>query len=203
LSVNAGSSRNVLEETQDVMKRQKQATTFPELSAAVRRVRQSYQESQAEFAQRTELALMTISKFERGVRVPADPRVLARLAAAARAQGLTEDAKQFENAAILAAGKIEELSDLRPGLGLAAIHIPNLPTWRLMHAAAIAIQYFPEVARAIEDAAGPAIAIVDEAIHEYGRQPAASGLGVHVQLARVLTSLAERRALERFQKKEN
>jgi transcriptional regulator with XRE-family HTH domain len=184
------------------MKRQKQATPFPELSAAVKRVRQSYQESQAEFAQRTDLALMTISKFERGVRVPSDPRVLARLAAAARAQGLTDDAKQFESAAILAAGRIEELSEVRPGLGLAAIHIPNLPMWRLMHAAAIAIQYFPEVAVAIEQAAGPAMAVVDEAIQEYGRQPVSLGLGFHDQLARVLTGLAERRALEQFQKKE-
>jgi transcriptional regulator with XRE-family HTH domain len=182
------------------MKRRKEIEGLPPLCAAIKTVRESYEDSQPQFASRVKLAPMTISRFERGIRVPADSRVLMRLAGAAREQGLTQEAELFESAGMLAAGSVEELREARPGsgLGLAAMPIFSLPQWRLMHAAGIAALYYPETASAIEQAAGPALALVDDAIRQLADEPTSAGLGFHDQLVRLLMTLAEHRALEQF-----
>jgi transcriptional regulator with XRE-family HTH domain len=69
------------------------------MAVAVKRVRRAYGDSQERFAQRVHLSLMTVSKFERGVRVPKDPMVLSGLASAARAVNLTAEAQRFQDAA--------------------------------------------------------------------------------------------------------
>jgi transcriptional regulator with XRE-family HTH domain len=181
------------------MRQHKKANDLPELCVIVRRIREAYGDSQEQFAQRVDLAPMTVSRFERGKQVPADPQVLVRLRDAARRLLKSIDIACLEEAITkVETRSVQRFSDMRPGLGLAAMPISSLPQWRLMHAAAIAILYYPESVHAIEQAAGPALALVDEAIRQYADQPTAPGLGFHDQLARQLMTLADQRALERF-----
>ena len=180
------------------MKRQKHTQALPELCAAVKRIRESYRDSQPQFAQRVDLAPQTISRFERGVQSPADFQVLMRLARAAQAQGLTEETDLLEHTALAARGAWHRAETRSTGRGLMAMSIFHLQQWRLMHAAGVAALYYPEIAIAIERAAGPALTLVDEAIRLYANEPVSSGLGFANQLALVLETLLERRALERF-----
>ena len=186
------------------MKRQKQEKDLPPLCAAVKRIRESYRESQPQFAQRVRVAAMTISRFERGTREPGDFEVLKRLAEAARAQGLKQEQDLLEHAAIEARGSQawSGAAERSTHMGLMAMSIFHLPQWRLMHAAGIAALYYPEVAIAMEQAAGPAMALVDEAIRQYANEPVSGGLGFANQLARLLETLASQRALERFKEKQ-
>jgi transcriptional regulator with XRE-family HTH domain len=185
------------------MKKNKNAGTLPELSAIVKQIREAYAESQPRFAQRVNLAPQTISRFERGVQVPADSEVLIRLANAARAKNLTEQATDLERAAGPTAARIEALRQVAgPGSGLFSMPIHSLRQWRLMHIAGIAALYFPETVRDIEQAykrnAAEAVAWVDEALQQYASQPIASGLGFDDQLSPVLMKLAEHRAIEKY-----
>jgi transcriptional regulator with XRE-family HTH domain len=188
------------------MKKQKKQETaaLPPLCAAVKRIRESYGESQPEFAQRVQLAPMTISKFERGATVPADSGVLIRLARVAREKGLKEETDLLEHIAVAARGV--EFRDARAESDLVTrlqpIPVYSLPQWRLMAAAGIAALYYPEAALAIERAAGEALALVDEAIRQCPKEPVSPGLGFANQLARLVMTLAEERALERFKQKE-
>jgi transcriptional regulator with XRE-family HTH domain len=188
------------------MRKNKKQTTLPVLCVVVKAIRAAYRESQPRFAQRVNLAPQTISRFERGVQVPADYEVLVRLANAARAKNLTEQAMELERVATESSGRIEGLREaLGPAAGLWAMPIFSLRQWRLMHIAGIAAQYFPEAVQAIEQAyelnAPDAVAWVDEAIRLYGGQPVESGLGFNDQLLRVLMNLARQRDIERFKTK--
>jgi transcriptional regulator with XRE-family HTH domain len=187
------------------MKNPPKKTKLPPLSAAVLHTRESYGDSQPRFAQRVGVAAQTVSRFERGVQVPADYHVLLRLTVAARTQGLTEEASQFEQAAHLAPQRIEQLRDaIGPGAGLWPMPIFSLRQWRLMHIAGIAALYYPETLRAtevaIETAAPEATTLVNEAIQKYGNLPMESGLGFYNQLAQTLIKLAGERDLERLKK---
>jgi transcriptional regulator with XRE-family HTH domain len=188
------------------MKKDKKDSSLPALCVIVREIRRAYGESQPSFAQRVRLAPQTISRFERGVQVPADSEVLIRLAQAARAKNLTDQAAELERVASQASSHIEELREARgPGTGLWAMPIFSLRQWRLMHIAGIAALYFPETVRAIEQAyeqhTAEAVAWVDDAIRQYAEEPLASGLGYHGQLSQTLMNLAGQRAIEKYKPK--
>src|SRR5215471_101816 len=96
-----------------------QAETLPELCAAVREVRNAYDESEEQFARRVELAGQTVSRFERGRQIPTDFHVLKRLAASAQAMGLAKETELFEQAARQA---IVRLGEIRSPLASVPIH---------------------------------------------------------------------------------
>jgi transcriptional regulator with XRE-family HTH domain len=184
----------------------RQKATLPNLCRAVKRIREAYGDTQDRFALRVNLAPMTVSRFERGKLVPSDMHVLMRLADAARAKDLTDDADELEQAAAAtrAAAKIEDLKgSLGPGSGLWPMQIVSLQEWRLAHMAVIALRHYPEIAAALEREGGAALALVDEAIRQYAEQPIASGLGFHNQLEQRLITLVKQRELERFKEKRN
>jgi transcriptional regulator with XRE-family HTH domain len=191
------------------MKKDKKENTLPALCVIVKQVRKAYAESQPRFAQRVSLAPQTVSRFERGVQVPADFEVLTRLAQVARAKNLTEQAIELErvaNQTSQASSRIEELGEKSGrGAGLWAMPIHSIRQWRLMHIGGITAVYFPEnlrtVEQAIEQVAGEAAALVDEAIRQYAGQPIAAGLGFHDQLCQVLMKLAAQRDIEQYKSK--
>src|SRR5262249_1888500 len=124
---------------------------LPSLCNAVKRVRDAYGDSQERFAQRIGIAVMTISRFERGVQIPGSESVLSKLALAANNVHLMEEFHLFRTAAVLA----------RNGPSVSSISQSYSPQeWRLMHAARIAAKFYPDAALAIEKAAGPALALV-------------------------------------------
>ena len=71
---------------------------IPEVCIAVKRVRQTFADSQERFAQRLQIAVMTLSRFELGKKVPRDPQILRRLRSLANEKSLTEEAALFETA---------------------------------------------------------------------------------------------------------
>jgi transcriptional regulator with XRE-family HTH domain len=86
-----------------------------ELGKAILKTRTAYGESQEAFARRVNCALMTLSRFERGV-VPKNHRILAGLAQAASQKGLDREAQLFLTAA---------LRDVQPAIEL--VYGPRWP----------------------------------------------------------------------------
>lgn len=189
----------------------------PPLGAAVKRVREKYGESQEQFGKRVALALMTISRFERGAAVPSNIGVLAKLAVAAHEKGLTAEAKLFERAkqeqererelaglekrttTTVDRWRMEQQhSRIYPGRYMLA-----LPQWRLMTIAFIASVYYPETAASMEKAAeGPVAELVDEALRLADTE-SQTGSAMYEEVERIVRRLAEQRALERYRRKEN
>jgi transcriptional regulator with XRE-family HTH domain len=185
------------------MKKQKpEKTSLPPLCAAVRRTRSAYAESQPAFARRIGVAAMTISRFENAKQVPADFQVLAQLERAARERGLTEEADLLAHAARGARRGREEDAIAPAGGELAPMPIHTWAQWRLMHAAGIAVLHYPEVARAMEQAGGAALSLVDEALGRHARMIKSGGLGVFSQAVRELMVLVAQRDLEAFSQHE-
>jgi hypothetical protein len=90
----------------------------------------------------------------------------------------------------------------RPDLVAAAMVMPTVVSatyspqeWRLMHAARIAIRLYPEQARAMEKAAGPALALVDEVLRSVDAGPIL-GQAFYTNLEQRLNEFADRRAFE-------
>jgi transcriptional regulator with XRE-family HTH domain len=196
------------------MKNRKKETSPPPLCACVKNIRKAYGESQPRFAERVGLASLTISRFERGVQIPSDSGTLFRLAEAARNKGLTEEAKQFEfairereNAALLSGKGITtavhrwrlEKGYTRFYPGSYALAVPQ---WRLMAAAFIAPVYYPEIASAMEKAAGEALELVDEALRLADAE-SQSGQALYEEIERILRRLAEERALKHLRDKKD
>ena len=74
------------------------------LCVATRKVRTEFGESQDQFARRLDVAMMTISHWERGVTVPSRADSLQKLADSAEAVELLAEADQFRAAYAQAAG---------------------------------------------------------------------------------------------------
>src|SRR4029434_6856029 len=71
--------------------------------------------------------------------------------------------------------------------------------WRLMHTARIAVRFYPEQARAIEQAAGPALSVVDEILSS--ADPAnLQDVGFYLELEERVNRLAEQLSFARFRK---
>jgi transcriptional regulator with XRE-family HTH domain len=136
---------------------------------AVRKTREAFEESQASFAQRVGLSGMTVSKFERGEKVPRDPAVLQALSRAAEEVNLDTETEQFATACREALA-IETVNRMYPGRQFAAAHsslainFQTLPEWRLLAVALFAVRYDSATAQAMESAGGPICAIVDEVL---------------------------------------
>jgi transcriptional regulator with XRE-family HTH domain len=172
-------------------------TQLPPLCAAVRRVREAYGETLEEFGRRVRVSLNSVSRFELGKTVPADFNVLGSLARAARERGLTVEADLF----IEAQTQVRWRAYRGPtSEGTEPVYSPQ--EWRLMHAARIAVRLYPEHARAIEDAAGPAVGLVDEVLRSVD---AGSTLDAafYADLEQRLNELADRRALESLKQGRN
>src|SRR5262249_21739636 len=144
------------------MREHKKGERLPDLCLLVRQIREAYGDTQEQFAERIGVAPMTISRFERAKQIPKDPDVVQRLLKAAHATRKPLDTACLEEAV----ARHKKTDRTFPwelwqsgGMGLAAMPISSLPQWRLMHAAAIAILYYPETAHSIERAAGPALAL--------------------------------------------
>jgi transcriptional regulator with XRE-family HTH domain len=132
---------------------------LPALSQAIRRLRKVTGKSQEAFAQEAEIASMTLSRYENGV-VPRDRRVLARLRAIAADAGCNVEEQLFFDAAMALPGG--------PSRFESSVMVPSHTPlqWRLMQAGRIAMNFFPDVARAMEEAARPALDLVDQIMAE-------------------------------------
>lgn len=170
--------------------------------AAVKRVRAAYGETLQVFAQRVGISMNSLSRFELGKQVPADFGVLNSLEYAARAKGLTEESRVFDEArqrVRFNAFRSSEPwprrsspSSWRPGILIAG----SPQEWRMMQAAWIAVRVYPEIVQAIEKAAGPALAIVDEVLQS--AHPTVLNAEFYVELEEQLVALVERRAFEKL-----
>jgi len=115
--------------------------------------------SQEELAKKLDLAPMTLSRFERGVQVPRDVEVLARLRDAAIEANLPSDQMMFQGVILKI---LEQKSDYEVTVSARPVHTPE--SWQLMHAARIAALYFPNEAAAMRKAARMSLELVNEAI---------------------------------------
>src|SRR5215467_4848183 len=119
----------------------------PQISLAVKAVREASRISQEAFAQRLGTTATSISRIERGLQTPASFDALNRLEKMARDLGLTKEAGLFDEARS-ALRFTAYRSPERQDAGL----VYPLPQWRLAIAARIAAAYFPEHLPAIENA---------------------------------------------------
>ncbi len=176
------------------MKR-KTGKEIPPLCAAVKRVREEYGDTQERFARRLGVAVMTVSKYETGRAEPRDSDTLLSLCVLASDKGLTDEKHLFHNA-------YEEFARARnPDFDRnVAQRIGSLREWRLSFAARLAILYFPEIATALERAAGPALAIIDNVLAD---APEDSAGGPYERFEREAFLLAEREVLKDFQKRKD
>jgi transcriptional regulator with XRE-family HTH domain len=173
---------------------------LPPLCAAVKRVRAAYGDTLQRFAERVGISMNSLSRFELGKQVPADHGVLKRLEHAARERGLREESVLFLRAGYIDTGNL--LLSCQPRESAAPIAPTYSPLeWRLMQAARVAIRLYPESARAIEKAAGPALGLVDEVL----RSADAADLTpeFYEGLERRLTLLADRRAFENLKQEKD
>jgi transcriptional regulator with XRE-family HTH domain len=137
----------------------KKPRKLPPVCQAIRNVRKVTGKSQEAFAQDIECASMTLSRFENGV-VPRDRAVLGRLRAVAADAGCSLEEKVFFDALMALPGG--------PSRFESSVMIPtHTPLqWRLMQAARIAMNFFPDVAVAMQEAGRPALDLVDEIMTE-------------------------------------
>jgi transcriptional regulator with XRE-family HTH domain len=165
---------------------------MPPLCVAVKRVRKAYGETLEEFGRRVRVSITSISRFELGKTSPSDFNVHANLARAARDRRLTEESELF----LEAQHKARFRAYRGPSPGEETIIAPTYTPqeWRLMQAVRIAIRLFPENVRAIEKAAGPAVALVDEILRS--ADAAVLGPAFYAGLEQRLNELANQRAFE-------
>jgi transcriptional regulator with XRE-family HTH domain len=128
---------------------------LPALCEAIRRARRGTGKTQQEFAADIGVATMTLSRYERGD-VPRDRAILGRLRAVAADAGCVVEEQLFFDALMALPGGPPRFE---PSV-MIPTHTPA--QWRLMQAARIAMNFFPDMARAIEEAARPALDLVDE-----------------------------------------
>jgi transcriptional regulator with XRE-family HTH domain len=133
----------------------KTSRKLPALCEAIRRVRKATGKSQPVFAEEVEVSPMTLSRYERGDS-PRRREVLNRLAAIAWEHGCTVEEQLFRDASMaLPQGPFR----FEPSLKV-PVYSPH--QWRLMQAIRIAQAYFPDEARAAEQALGVSLDLVDE-----------------------------------------
>jgi transcriptional regulator with XRE-family HTH domain len=142
------------------------------------------------FGRRVKVSFNTISRYELGRMVPADFNVLGSLARVARDCGLTAEADLFTEAQ----SQVRFRSYRGPiSEGAGAVYSPQ--EWRLMHVARIALRLYPEHARAIEKAAGPAVGLVDEILRSVD-DCSTLDAAFYADLEQRLNEIADRRAFE-------
>jgi transcriptional regulator with XRE-family HTH domain len=170
---------------------------LPPLCRAVRRIREATGWSQEQMAQHTRIASQTISRFELGKQVPRDMAVLLQLREAAAASSCAAEEKLFQEALIEQSGSLPR-HVIEPSI---VIQTYRPHVWRLMQAARIAIDFFPETARAMEKAAGPALDLVDEIFGEVATEGTNfSAPNFYSDLETRLSELAARKLFQQFQK---
>ena len=175
---------------------------LPPLSLAVKRVREHFQDSQEAFAHRIGIASMTLSRFERGLAEPKDPRVLKRLISVVNQRlsilpgGFYEEHPIRETLKASAALFLDALqnaerqgsTDLESPVQPAA---RSLSEWRLLCIARVAALYFPEQAAAMEKAAPGASALLNEVLSRADKID-------YARFEREVFALAEERAFQSF-----
>jgi transcriptional regulator with XRE-family HTH domain len=172
---------------------------LPPLCAAVKTIRRTLGLTQEKFAQSVQLAVMTISRFERGRQVPTEHYVLERLSHAAADAGLEEEETLFTNAITKRyppEGRPPFLDpvlfppDQKPNYGVAE--------WRLMQAARAVYRIRPDATREVEEALNRicgVVDLVDEVLRKADPARVASG-SMWAELEKQVSTLADRRALE-------
>jgi transcriptional regulator with XRE-family HTH domain len=162
------------------------------LSQAVRSTRESYGDTQEQFAHRVGVVLMSISRFETGKAEPRDPRVLRRLADVARDKGLREAEELFR----------QPLKDTEVHGENYLFEMPrSLAHWRYLAALRLAMTQSAgsqPVLPALEKALAAPLEIVDEVLMTTNTP----GPVNYRDLDFHLKKLAERKELEQFQKKD-
>jgi DNA-binding transcriptional regulator YiaG len=157
-------------------KKEKTTHEISPLSAAVKHVREAWGDTQERFARRIGVAVMTVSHFETGRTEPRDPRVLRNLATVAmermgKFEPHTEAGRNVIAACELFHDAYEDWERLRRTDEAVAKLEPHIQPaflsvreWRLVCATRLALRYYPECIGAIEKAAAPAIALVDQVL---------------------------------------
>ena len=179
----------------------------PELCVAVRRIRQASKLSQEQLAA-IGVASQTLSKFETGKLVPRSDSTLQKFASVAGQLGLPEEQALFEQAisAIRKKPYLTPAAAVVPVEHILATIVPAATghplytphEWRLMQAARIALRSHPGVARAIEQAAGDVLTLVDEVLGTAA--PSSVNAGFYRELEQQINLLAEQRAFATFRK---
>jgi transcriptional regulator with XRE-family HTH domain len=140
----------------DPKNKTKRSRNLPAVCQSIRNLRKKTGQSQEDLARDLELTSMSLSRYETGVTIPRSRTTLNRLVAIAFDAGCLVEEDVFRQAAMALPGGP---SRFEPSV-MVASYSPL--EWRLMQAARIALAYFPDVGRAIEQAAGPALDLVDE-----------------------------------------
>jgi transcriptional regulator with XRE-family HTH domain len=206
------SERIITRETA-ALDRRRASKVIPPLCAAVKRIRNFFGDSQEAFGRRAGVALMTICKFETGRAEPRDPRVLLNIAEVAgqHRKYLLEhgddeiifsddpvrilgENEQLFRAAYAAYERTQQINRRVGELEAVALSaFRSVREWRLACASRLAVLYFPEQVAAMEQAAGAAIAIIDEVLSQADENQID-----YARFEREVFRLAERRALSEY-----
>ena len=181
---------------------EKKSQSLPSLCMTVKAIREKYGDTQEQFAHRLSMGSMTISRFERGVAVPADPVTLQKFAAAAKDVDLAAESDQFMDAYREAIG-VEMVNRMYPGRLIPGAHagpsvsFHTLPEWRLLMIGLFAARYDSATAQAIEEVGGPIRAIVDEVL---ANADSSRGFGAEFfrELEARVRTLMDQRSLKRI-----
>jgi transcriptional regulator with XRE-family HTH domain len=165
-------------------------TALPELCTAVRRLRKATKLSQVDLAQSLNCSSQTLSNFECGHRIPRSKVILLKFRELAQALNLPPEVALFDEA--LGSRFLETAR----ALNFHAEPPYSLHEWRLMQAARIAVRCWPALAWAIEQAAGEAVAVVDEILA--AAVPSSVDAAFYRDLEQRINSVAEQRSFTAF-----
>jgi transcriptional regulator with XRE-family HTH domain len=177
---------------------------------AIHATREASHLNQQEFAQQIGVAVMTLSKWERGLHEPRGSKVFQRLRDAANAAGLANVQKLFEDhigPLPFPEGIVDQSVDRRliaATYGQALVmRLGSIAEWQEVFAHRIANAFLPEVADAVRDALRPALEVVREIIREEFPEGGQFSLSFYNTLALRMEILAARKAFPHKFPKEN
>jgi transcriptional regulator with XRE-family HTH domain len=171
---------------------------LPALCAAVRKIREAANWSQADMARVTNIASQSLSRFELGKNIPRSMEVLIALKTAALDVGLEEEAQMFQYTLDERFPRIPYTEHGRapnPEYLTAAPETLTPDEWAHSLLGRIATKYAPEEARALRAAAPTTWAIIADVVRE-AETEGQMDARFYGELERKISEIAKRRALQ-------
>jgi transcriptional regulator with XRE-family HTH domain len=192
------------------MKSQRKARSrrkVPPLCAAVHRTRQALNWTQEALAKQLSVAVMAVSKWERGIHEPSDPAALLFLRGLAADAGLDDERRLFD-AALPPFEGVEDKSVDRRIMAAApdqlVMRLNGIAEWHWMFALRHANAFLPEVRYAVEEALRPALETVRTIIQEQSPASGKLDTAFFTRLALRMDVLGAQKAFpHKFTNKEN
>jgi transcriptional regulator with XRE-family HTH domain len=163
---------------------------IPALCTSVRRLRLATKLTQGSLGELLGVSAQTLSNIEVGRRPPRAKYLLLKFRELAQELNMPEDIALFDEAL--------GTRFLSAAFALNGNREPCYPLheWRLMQVARIAVRYWPELAWAMEQSAGPALAVVDDILS--AAKPTAVDAAFYRDLEQRINASAEQSCFNSF-----